>query len=139
MRIAFCLCILNMPQCGNLQIFPPRFFLQKFRQIKYFTKELYCKSIWRKIFAVGEKFWNFHCECMHEGKENSLPLENIFRQTNLLDLFMKWLISRFFVKTHNSNWSSIIELTKFENYRNLLTRFYWQKFRESNALQNERA
>ena len=43
-------------QCGNLQIFPPTIFLQKFRQIRYFTKELYCKSIWRKIFAVGEIF-----------------------------------------------------------------------------------
>ena len=40
--------------------FSPTIFLQKFRQIKYFTKELYCKSIWRKIFAVGENFWNFH-------------------------------------------------------------------------------
>ena len=25
-----------------------------------FTKELYCKSIWRKIFTVGENFRNFH-------------------------------------------------------------------------------
>ena len=40
--------------------FFPHDFLQKFRQINFFTKELYCKSIWRKIFAVGENFWNFH-------------------------------------------------------------------------------
>ena len=38
----------------------PHEFLQKFRQINFFTKELYCKSIWRKNFAVGENFWNYH-------------------------------------------------------------------------------
>ena len=38
--------------------FFPHDFFQKFRQITFFTKELYCKSIWRKTFAVGENFWN---------------------------------------------------------------------------------
>ena len=41
-------------------IFFPHDFLLKFRQINFFTKELYCKSIWRKIFAVGENFRNYH-------------------------------------------------------------------------------
>ena len=40
--------------------FFPHDILQKFRQINFFTKELYCKSIWRKNFAVGENFWNYH-------------------------------------------------------------------------------
>ena len=40
--------------------FFPHDILEKFRQINFFTKELYCKSIWRKIFAVGENFRNFH-------------------------------------------------------------------------------
>ena len=35
--------------------------MQKFRQIDVFTKELYCKSIWRKNFQMGENFWNYHC------------------------------------------------------------------------------
>ena len=39
--------------------FFPHDFLQKFRQINFFTKELYCKSIWRNIFSVGENFWNY--------------------------------------------------------------------------------
>ena len=56
------------------------------------------------------------CLCilnMHEETENSLPLENIFRQTNLFDLFMKWwLISRFFVKTHDCI-NKVRELQKF--------------------------
>ena len=40
--------------------FPHHDILQNFRQINFFTKELYCKSIWRKIFAVGKNFRNFH-------------------------------------------------------------------------------
>ena len=48
--------------CHSVEIckFFPHDILQKFRQINFFTKELYCKSIWRKIFAVGENFRNFH-------------------------------------------------------------------------------
>ena len=36
-------------------------FLQKFRQSNFFTKELelYCKSIWRKIFQVRENLRNY--------------------------------------------------------------------------------
>jgi len=34
--------------------FFPHDFLQKFCQINFVTKELYCKSIWRKNFEVGE-------------------------------------------------------------------------------------
>ena len=33
---------------------PTHDILQKFRQINFLTKELYCKSIWRKNFAVGK-------------------------------------------------------------------------------------
>ena len=43
--------------------FPHHDILQNFRQINFFTKELYCKSIWRKIFAVGKNFRNFHTVC----------------------------------------------------------------------------
>ena len=45
----------TLPHCGVVicKFFPPRF-LQNFRQINFFTKELYCKSISRKSFVVGE-------------------------------------------------------------------------------------
>ena len=46
--------------------FFPHDILQKFRQINYFTKEFYCKSIWRKIIAVGENFRNFHTAVREE-------------------------------------------------------------------------
>ena len=54
----------------------PRFFSQKFRQINVFTKELYCKLIWRKNFQVGENFWNFHTE-QCEKTRNSLSQKKI--------------------------------------------------------------
>ena len=59
-------------QCGNLQIFPPPFFCKNFAKSNVSLKlynELYCKSIWRKIFAVGENFWNFHTVLQCELRE----------------------------------------------------------------------
>ena len=55
--------------------FFPHDILQKFRQINFFTKELYCKSIWRKIFTVGENFRNYHTV-----SEKFTLTEKIFRQ-----------------------------------------------------------
>ena len=42
------------------KFFSPTIFLQKFRQINFFTKETCCKSIWRKLFALRENFRNYH-------------------------------------------------------------------------------
>ena len=53
----FSLCTYS--QCGNLQNFPHDFFCKNFVKLT-FSLELYCKSIWRKIFVVGENFRNFH-------------------------------------------------------------------------------
>ena len=38
----------------------PNCLLQQFRRINFCTKKWYCKSIWRKNFAVGENFRNYH-------------------------------------------------------------------------------
>ena len=46
-------------QCGNFKNFPPRL-LAKIPSKYFFTKELYCKLISRKIFEVGVNFRNFH-------------------------------------------------------------------------------
>ena len=43
---------------------------QKFRESNEVLKELYCKSIWRKIFAVGENFRNFHNVAHYAVREN---------------------------------------------------------------------
>ena len=42
-------------QCGNLQIFPPRFFAKLPSNWLF-----HCISIWRKNFAVGGNFRNYH-------------------------------------------------------------------------------
>ena len=61
--------------------FSPTIFIQKFRQIKYFTKELYCKSIWRKNFRSGENFWNFHTvQCEHMWKLRKFALTQFLQQ-----------------------------------------------------------
>ena len=69
--------------------FSPTICLQKIRQINFFTKQVYCKSIWRKIFAVGE---NFHILVLR-----IFPWKQLWR---------KWenSISRIFM------WNQIIEM-----------------------------
>ena len=63
--------------CGNSIIFPPRF-LKKFRQSKFFTKEFYFKSIWRKKFVMGE---NYHTLWKREAKRFVTSLNyNIFEK-----------------------------------------------------------
>ena len=63
--------------------------LQKFRQINFFTKELYCKSIWRKKFALGDrKISEIATLCVTKEK---------FRQINsLVFSIVKTLLSRNF-------------------------------------------
>ena len=46
----------------KLRYFTATIFPQKFREIKYFTKELYSKLVWRKKFLRGSEFLVFpHC------------------------------------------------------------------------------
>ena len=69
-------------------------FLQTFRQSNFFTKELYCKLIWRKNSEVGENFWHTVWKC-----QKFIPISNIFRESNLqYNSLVKKLLWRNFCK-----------------------------------------
>ena len=57
--------------------FSPRFFLQKFRQSNYFTKELHCKLISRKFFEVGVNFRHYHSTTL------CISSKNVVKSTHL--------------------------------------------------------
>ena len=78
--------------------------LQNFRQINCFTKELYCKSIWRKNFAVGENFRNYHIVRIEK---------EIFRQIDPLKyLYMIYLWKNCF----NEIFAEHLVTVKFRNF-----------------------
>ena len=87
----------SFAQCRKTRNFPT-IFLQKFRQSNFFTKHLYCKSIWRKNFKWGKIYEIF-----------TLYLtKNFFHQINTLVTYLvKPLLSRNFcqkcMREHSRN------------------------------------
>ena len=64
----------NPESAVEISRFPCHDFLQKFREINSFTKELYCKLIWQKKFCVAVNSSFFHTV---ESKRTSLLLTKI--------------------------------------------------------------
>ena len=63
------------------KFFSPTIFLQKLRQINLFTKETYCKSIWRKKFFSRGKFPKLP-HCGHMWKFKIFSATQILREIN---------------------------------------------------------
>ena len=78
--------------------FSPQNFLKKVRQINVFTKELYCKSIWRKNFQVGENLWNYHTV-----RENRIAFCSTFPQFEIWNWF-----HGIFVQKRWGEWNYVI-------------------------------
>ena len=127
--------------------FSPTLFLQKFRQTNFFTKDLYCISIWRKKFQVGENFWNYHTVNRDLFLHSTFPQHTVnilqnFREINssviresngfvkkLLnswfdEIFFQWeIFSHFFHTVPNS------QCGNFRNFPPLETFFVYLTYR----------
>ena len=78
----------TIPNCTvwKFENFSPTIFLQKFHQINFFTKVLYCKLIWRNLFEVGVNFRHFHtvnCELYVHSLEFTHIFWQTFRENNV--------------------------------------------------------
>ena len=112
--------------------FSPTIFLKKFRQINVFTKKLYCESIWRKNFAVGENFRNYHTVTSSHCGNYRIFLSQWKISSNefFSNFFSKMLLSRNFcqkcVRVNFRNFLTVFT----EKERNLLSPL--KTFREVN-------
>ena len=90
-------------------------FFANFPSNQRFTKELYCKSIWRKNFQMGEIFWNFH-----------IVLPRFFANFPSNQRFTKELYSKLIWR------KKICMAVNFSFFHTVFSTLYtWNKFRDN--------
>ena len=115
---------LVITQCGNLQIFPPRFFCKNFVKsnilLKSYTVNQFDEKIsqWGKISEIFT-LWSTNCKIFSQFY--------LLRETNFFSNIMnRILITVNWFDEKMMSWLLFFNFntTQFDNYRNLLPHFY---------------